>query len=94
MGGSIAAALGMGLAFAAEFLDGTVRSIGGFEARTGLRPLVVIPYIRTVEETRQRRRRKLLIVAGMVLAIAAALASIHWFYTPLDVIYYRIVELF
>ncbi|MFT3987325.1 GumC family protein [Aestuariivirga sp.] len=86
-----AMAAGAGLAFAAETLDTTIRTAADLESRFGLRPFVVIPYIRTEREGRSRRRKVLLIILAILLAIGAALAAIHFLYLPLDVVWYKIL---
>jgi succinoglycan biosynthesis transport protein ExoP len=91
LGGAMAAALGGGLALALEFFDDTIRTVAGFEARTGLRPISVIPYITNGAERRSRWRRIVLLTLGGILIAALALAAVHFLYRPLDDIYYRIL---
>lgn len=92
LGAAMAAALGGGLALALEFFDDTVRTVAGFEGRTGLRPLSVIPYISNGAERRARWRRIILLIVAALLIAAACVAAVHLFYKPLDMIYYRLLQ--
>ena len=84
------AAGGFGLGFAAlflvEFLNRSVRTAGDLEKRLQIRPLASIPYVTTPRETRRRRLRLMAASTAAVLAIVFALAGIHLFYRPLDLL--------
>jgi len=86
-----AMAVGAGLAFTAETLDTTIRTAADLESRFGLRPFVVIPYIKTEREGRARRRKVLLIILAILLGLTVALAAIHFLYLPLDVVWYKVL---
>ena len=79
---------GVGTAIVSETLDTAVRgreSIG----RLINSPLVVcIPYIETAEDIKRIHRKSYSIVIGVLMLIGIGLASIHYFFMPLDVILY------
>jgi polysaccharide biosynthesis transport protein len=93
LGSAVAAALGLGLAFVTEMFDGTIRTVSSFEGHSGLRPLVVLPYITNVKETQKRRVRTLVWCVAVLILLLLAAAAVHFFYTPLDLLYYRLLRL-
>ena len=90
--GSLAA--GVGLVVLLEFLNKSVRTVADLERYLQLRPIGVVPYVVTFGE---RRRKHWAIAAAVVAAVATlilALALVHIFYLPLDLIVERILQRF
>jgi len=89
IGGFLAFAVGIGLAFLVEMLDRRVRTASELEALLKHPPIVSIPYIVTQLET-GKRRYKLLFVLLIPIAVAIVLAiGIHFLYQPLDILFYK-----
>lgn len=66
---------GIGFAAVAEYLDRSVRGARGIIALAGAPPLVMLPYIRTVEDTRQQQRRIMIIGASVLALLVLGLLS-------------------
>jgi polysaccharide biosynthesis transport protein len=80
----VALAVGLGLMALLEFLFARVRGVNAVTALTGLRPMVVIPYIETRDEVAQAwSPRKRAIVAVVGLVGISGLAAVHFLITPL-----------
>ena len=84
---SIVGSIGSGTL--AETLDTRVYGRSGVTRVLGVPPLAVIPLIENEEMRRRRRTRRVLLVGGILAAIAIALALIHFMISPLDVLFYR-----
>jgi polysaccharide biosynthesis transport protein len=81
-------AVGLGLAFLAEFLDPRLRGYHAVAESTGLMPIIVIPYIENTSELEtkfamQRKEKKMLAIA-VVVAIVLAIAAIISFFLPIE----------
>lgn len=78
--------LGFGFAFLLELLDKRVRGQGALISVVNSKPLVVIPYINTQAELRQKKNmiRLASIVLFILIALIVGLAVTHFFVTPLD----------
>lgn len=90
IGGFLAFASGIGTALLVELIDKRIRTAAQLEALLRHPPLVSIPYIKTQRDI-QKKRYKI----GMTLVIPfglflGGLATVHYFYKPLDVLFYRI----
>ncbi|WP_420336504.1 GumC family protein [Roseibium sp.] len=83
-GGGGAMAVGLGLVVLLEFLDKSIRTAGDLERRLKLRPIAVIPYVSTRRERIKKNLRRLLTLCVALIAILAALAIAHLYFTPLD----------
>lgn len=94
IGIALSALLGGALAYGLEFIDDTIRTSKGFEGKTGLRPLAIIPRIVNSVERRRRRLRIAGILALIVLSVVAAGLLFHNFVRPVDQMYYRILQSF
>ncbi|MBI5460904.1 MAG: lipopolysaccharide biosynthesis protein [Gammaproteobacteria bacterium] len=88
---SLVLALGAGLGYAAvaESLDSSVRGIKGVMATLQIAPLAIIPYLATDKEIAQGRRKRRQLVLIAVGIVVAALILVHFFVSPLDVLWYR-----
>ena len=80
---------GVGLAAVGESLDSSVRGIKGVTAVLGVAPLAMIPLRQTTNDRRRQTRRKLLVVSAAVSGIVIVLLLAHFFWTPLDVLWFK-----
>ena len=87
MGLVLALGGGAGVVVLRESLDATVHGPNGVLRATGMPPLAMIPHIWTDAERSELHKRRLLIAAGVILMIAAALAFVHYQVQPLDELY-------
>jgi succinoglycan biosynthesis transport protein ExoP len=85
-------ALTGGLLWFLETMDSTVRSRGDLFDLTGIPPLALVPHITTRSELRAARRRMWLTVGTATAAVFAAVALTHFFYRPLDVLWFTFVQ--
>lgn len=88
---SLVLALGAGLGYAtvAESLSNTVRGAKGVLATLQVAPLAVIPYLASDSETAARRRYRRMLVFGALGVVLLALVLVHFFVSPLDVLWFR-----
>ncbi len=88
---SLILALGAGLGYAAvaESLDSTVRGAKGVLATLQVAPLAVIPYLASDRETAAQRKHRRMVVYGAIAVVVAAVVLVHFFVSPLDVLWYR-----
>jgi polysaccharide chain length determinant protein (PEP-CTERM system associated) len=85
-------AVGLGLIFALEMLNRTVRRPAALVRRLGVTPIATIPYLRT---RRQRMIRRLSFGAAVlvgVTVIPAMIYLLHVHYLPLDLIAARVMD--
>jgi uncharacterized protein involved in exopolysaccharide biosynthesis len=88
---SFVLALGCGIGYAAvaESMDDSVRGGKSLAFTVGAAPLAVIPYLETDTEAGRRKRRLATKVTAAAAAIILAIAMLHYFWTPLDVLWYK-----
>lgn len=88
---SLVLALGAGLGYAAvaENLDGTVRGAKGVLATLQVAPLAVIPYLASDREIAAQRKHRRMVVFGAVAIVLVAVVLVHFFISPLDVLWFR-----
>ncbi len=91
---SLVLAVGGGLGFAAvrESLDHTVRGIKGVLNAVHMAPLAVIPYLANDTEETHKKRKSLALVATVVGVLIGATLLVHLFWTPLDVLWFRVLR--
>jgi uncharacterized protein involved in exopolysaccharide biosynthesis len=83
---------GIGVAGVAETVDGGIRGSRALAAITKMTPLVTIPYIVTHrDEMKKKRNLKLLLVVLVILGIGAMVA-VHFFYKPLDLLWFIVLR--
>lgn len=94
LGFIVAVGAGLGTGVLLEMADQSIRSGKKLTALTGVAPLVIIPYIDTPSEKEAGRPQKKLYqwAVGAVLAFGVFLASVHFFYKPLDVLWFMILR--
>jgi uncharacterized protein involved in exopolysaccharide biosynthesis len=88
MGLILAMGCGMGIMALRENLDKTIHSSRTIAVMLEVAPLAVIPYIQTAEDQNSKYGKRVAVVAVMIICILATLAAVHYFKTPLDVLWY------
>jgi len=89
IGGFLAFASGIGTALLMELVDRRVRTAKELEALLKHPPLVSIPFIKTKRDIQKKRYKlgAMLLIPSIFMVLGAA--SIHYFYKPLDFLFYR-----
>jgi polysaccharide biosynthesis transport protein len=88
----VSVALTVGLLWFLETMDRTVRSRDELFELTGIPPLALVPHITTRAELRAARRRAWLTVGTATAAVCVAVVLTHFFYRPLDVLWFSFVH--
>jgi len=78
---------GIGTAFLIESTDPSIRGVSDVRRLLMVPPLAAIPTIVTRREQRWRRLRLVVGWVGVILLLAGALAFVHFFVRPLDVLW-------
>lgn len=88
---SLVLAMGGGLGFAAvgESLDSSVRGVKGVVSAVQVAPLAVIPYLENDAEVAKGKRKAVFMIATVLGGIVAVVLLIHFFWTPLDVLWFK-----
>ena len=88
---SLVLAMGMGIGYAAvaESLDDSVRGAKSIAMTVGSAPLAVIPYLHNDTEVSKNKRSFATRAAAAVVAIILVITALHFFWTPLDVLWYK-----
>lgn len=84
-----AMASGLGVAILKEAMDSSVRGVSGVTKLLTAAPLAVIPVIYNTYDLRRKKRINMLVTAAVVGSIVVVLLGIHFFWTPLDVLWFR-----
>jgi len=82
-------AAGLGLAILKEAMDGSVRGVAGVNKLLTAVPLAVIPVIYNTYDLRRKQRINRIVFGSIIGSIVAVLLLIHFFWTPLDVLWFR-----
>ena len=83
---------GLGYAFVADAISGTVRGVNNVKNLLGVAPLAVIPYQMNMQDINRRKTiQKRTILLGVVIVIVAVLL-LHFLVSPLDVLWFRILR--
>jgi uncharacterized protein involved in exopolysaccharide biosynthesis len=75
-----------------ELMDHSIRGSHSILAITGVPPLAVIPFIPGVGEVKKKSRVKWIWLGVLLVAGLLGLLLIHYFYTPLDVLWFKILR--
>lgn len=70
-------------------LDNTVRKSSHIAELTGVPPLAVIPYLEIDDDVPTNKKRLALVLLITMACIVSALMLIHWFWLPMDVLWFR-----
>lgn len=89
-GGGGALAVGFALVLLLEFLDNSIRTARDLEKRLQVRPIAVIPYVTTRQERTRRFLRRTLTVCLVTAVVLGALAVVHLYVTPVDLLAERV----
>lgn len=85
---------GLGVGYLVEILKAGVRGPKALLKVTGSEPLVVIPYILNDEDYANSRKNKINFLILGALILVGMIFSIHFFYSNLDVLFYRMMHKF
>lgn len=88
--------IGVGLAIVLllDTLDPSVRGDRDVFMVTGVAPLVSIPLMKSEESLRSIRRAKIAFVILLIIGVILAIAAVHFFIKPLDVIWFYLLRSF
>jgi succinoglycan biosynthesis transport protein ExoP len=75
-----------------EVLDTTIHTRDELLQLVGVAPLALIPHIETESDKRSARRRMRLALGSAAGSACVALALVHLFYRPLDVIFFSLAR--
>ena len=89
MGFVLAAVTGVVTAIFAEALSSRVWGARTLVGITGMQPLVEIPYLQIDSEIKKGLNKKYIIAGAMLFIVIAGAAIIHFFVTPLDVLWFK-----
>ena len=82
-------AAGLGIAILKEAMDSSVRGVSGVSKMLTAAPLAVIPLIYNTYDLRRKQRISRIVTGSVIGSIVSVLLLIHFFWTPLDVLWFR-----
>jgi len=82
-------AAGLGVAILKEAMDSSVRGVSGVSKMLTAAPLAVIPLIYNTYDLKRKQRINRIVVSSVLGSIVCVLLIIHFFWTPLDVLWFR-----
>ncbi len=85
---------GVGMAATLESMDRSVRGVKGIVAILEVPPLAAIPYLDNEADLGRRRRNRRIVWAAWIAAIVVALLLVQFFWMPLDVLWFRVLDKF
>ncbi len=85
---------GLGVAGLAESVDGGIRGSRALASVTKMTPLVTIPYITTRKDEMIKKRNLRIFTAVTVILVFASIAAVHFFYKPLDLLWFIVLREF
>ncbi len=83
---------GIGSASLKEFADQAIYSESALALLTGKPVFAVIPLIETKTDLKRKRRKKIILVLSILVGTGLILSAIHFFYKPLDVLWFVILR--
>ncbi len=83
---------GAGVVYLLEQMNSGIRSAAMLTQVVGVPPLVVIPYIDNSEDRRRRRRNMVILWAVLLTLVLVGLVVVHFFYRPLDMLWYQLLS--
>jgi hypothetical protein len=84
--------LAFGVLWLLETNDVSVRGRADLLELTGIPPLALVPHIGTESERRAGRRQVRLALGSVTISLFAAIALVHFFYRPLDVLWFTLAH--
>ncbi|MEX2518718.1 MAG: Wzz/FepE/Etk N-terminal domain-containing protein [Paracoccaceae bacterium] len=91
-GAAASIAVGLGLVVLLELLNNSIRSASDLQRRVNLRPIVVVPYIKTRREVLNRRLWMIVVAALLFVGVPGLLLLIDQYYLPLEILAERVFE--
>lgn len=91
-GAAASIAVGLGLVVLLELLNSSIRSSSDLQRRVNLRPIVVVPYIKTRREVLNRRLWLIVIAVLLFVGVPALLFLINQYYLPLEILAEKVFE--
>jgi len=88
----LAAMLAFALGYVLEVTDKSIKDAAAIERLAGQAPLAVIPYIATEAEMKRGQHRWKAATVVVVAALFAVVVALHFFYKPMDVLYYILMR--
>lgn len=88
----VSVAAGVALVLLVELLDGSIHRGLDLEKRLQMRPLATIPLVVSTEERQAQIRRRAMMLSAAVVLMLAAIAAVHMFYRPLDVMVPQLMQ--
>lgn len=85
-------ACGLGYAFLAEAVDTTVRGVNGVTSMLTAAPLAIIPAVFTPGDYFKRKKINRILIGSTLAGFVLVLLAIHFFFSPLDVLWFRSVR--
>ena len=85
---------GVGTAATLESMDRSVRGVKGVVAILEAPPLAAIPYMENEADQARRRHRRRMTWIAWIAVIVAALLLVQFFWIPLDVLWFRVLNKF
>jgi uncharacterized protein involved in exopolysaccharide biosynthesis len=83
---------GIGNVALRESMDNSVHDASDLVSITQAPPLAIIPLIETSEDRQRQRRKRILVVVGLIAAVAVVATAIHFLYLPLDVLWFKVLR--
>lgn len=80
---------GLGVAILKESMDSSIRGVSGINKILTAAPLAVIPLIYNTYDLRTKHKMNRLVLGSVFGSIVAVMLLIHFFWTPLDVLWFR-----
>jgi succinoglycan biosynthesis transport protein ExoP len=87
-------ALTFGVLWLLETMDTTIRGRKDLFDLTGIPPLALVPHIGTLAEAQAARRRKWYAIGTSFATVCVAVVLIHFFFMPLDVLWFTFARRF
>lgn len=87
---TIAGSIGVGAM--AEAADDRIYGRSGVSRLIGVPPLAVIPQLDNAAARAGRLRRRALLIGAFIAFLAVLALAVHFFYSPLDVLFYRAIR--
>jgi uncharacterized protein involved in exopolysaccharide biosynthesis len=92
LGALLSIAGGVGAAYVRERTDDSIWGRDYAGPIFAMAAPLMIPYIRTAEETRLRARRQRFALAFVAVCLVSTTIAVHFFYSPLDVLWFRLTR--
>ena len=92
IGFGLSGLVGAGAVVGLEMLNQSIRVSNDIVKSLNKHPMVVIPYIHTQQEGRRKIGRLLAAAIVGLIAIVLSLATLHFMYMPIDLLFFKVLE--